>query len=43
MYCITDGDHIYTLNKDLESLAPEDGRQLVQVGGRLGLQDARQA
>ena len=34
MYCITDGDHIYTLNKDLESLAQksDDEEYKVMVG-----------
>ena len=34
MYCITDGDHIYTLNKDLESLAQktDDNEYKLVVG-----------
>ena len=33
-YCVTDGDHIYTLNKDLDSLAQksEDDDYNISVG-----------
>ena len=41
MYCLTDGNHIYLLNKDLESLAQRTDDE--EYKGRVRLQDAREA
>ena len=40
-YCVTDGDHIYTLNKDLDSLAQksEDNEYKVSVGSNFHIPD----
>ena len=40
-YCVTDGDHIYTLNKDLDSLAQksEDDEYKVSVGSSFHIPD----
>ncbi|MFM7985327.1 MAG: hypothetical protein ACKPKO_39025, partial [Candidatus Fonsibacter sp.] len=40
-YCVTDGDHIYTLNNDLESLAQksEDDDYKISVGSNFHIPD----
>ena len=41
LYCVTDGGHIYTLNKDLDSLAQksEDDEYKVSAGSSFHIPD----